>query len=148
MQGAASLADFRFDGPLGDCRIKVGVGAVHVGDAATLSIRSGSGDIEVEHVRGHVDVTTGTATCACATSAPPLFVKNSNGDTWSARRPASCGSTPPTATLRCGALAGVSAKSANGDVRIGEVVRGAIVLETAAGDLEVGIREGTPPGWT
>ncbi len=38
---------------------------------------------------------------------------------------------------------GVVAKSANGDVRLGEVVRGSVVLETRLGDVEVGIREGT-----
>ena len=32
---------------------------------------------------------------------------------------------------------------ADGDVRVGEVVRGTVVLETKVGDLEVGIREGT-----
>ena len=37
----------------------------------------------------------------------------------------------------------VIAKTANGNIRIGEVMHGAIVLETAAGELEVGIREGT-----
>jgi len=41
------------------------------------------------------------------------------------------------------AHASVVAKSANGDVRLGEVVRGSVVLETQLGDLEVGIREGT-----
>jgi DUF4097 and DUF4098 domain-containing protein YvlB len=35
------------------------------------------------------------------------------------------------------------AKSANGDVRLGEVARGSVVLETGLGDVEVGIPEGT-----
>ena len=35
------------------------------------------------------------------------------------------------------------AKSAHGDVRLGEVVRGPVVLETKIGDVEVGIPEGT-----
>ena len=35
------------------------------------------------------------------------------------------------------------AKSANGDVRLGDATRGAVVLETKLGDVEVGIREGT-----
>jgi hypothetical protein len=38
--------------------------------------------------------------------------------------------------------ASVGAKSANGDVRLGDVARGSVVLETRLGDLEVGIREG------
>ena len=41
------------------------------------------------------------------------------------------------------ALSAVIAKTANGAVRIGEVVRGAIELGTANGELEVGIRHGT-----
>jgi DUF4097 and DUF4098 domain-containing protein YvlB len=38
---------------------------------------------------------------------------------------------------------GVEAKTANGSIRLGEVARGSVVLETAMGDLEVGIAEGT-----
>jgi DUF4097 and DUF4098 domain-containing protein YvlB len=41
------------------------------------------------------------------------------------------------------AHASVVAKSAHGSVRIGQVTRGQIVLETAAGNLEVGIPAGT-----
>jgi ABC-2 type transport system ATP-binding protein len=44
---------------------------------------------------------------------------------------------------RIATVASVGAKSANGDVRLGDVVRGSVVLETQLGDLEVGIREGT-----
>jgi hypothetical protein len=41
------------------------------------------------------------------------------------------------------ARAGVVAKSAHGNIRLGEVVSGSVVLETRVGDVEVGIREGT-----
>ncbi len=40
-------------------------------------------------------------------------------------------------------MASVVAKSSNEDVRVSAVVRGSAVLETRAGDVEVGIREGT-----
>ena len=39
--------------------------------------------------------------------------------------------------------AGVDAKTSRGSIRLGEVVRGSIVLGTAMGDLEIGIAEGT-----
>ena len=62
----------------------------------------------------------------------------------SARPAATCGSRRPTAASRSTwRHATVVAKSANGDVRLGEVVRGSVVLESQLGDLEVGIREGT-----
>ncbi|HEX6451819.1 MAG TPA: hypothetical protein VF060_20440, partial [Trebonia sp.] len=41
------------------------------------------------------------------------------------------------------ASAGVDAKTSNGAIRLGEVARGSVVLGTAAGDLEIGIAEGT-----
>ena len=71
-------------------------------------------------------------------------IKNSNGDTWvgevrgDLRLKAANGSIAVDL-----ANASVVAKTANGDVRLGEVVRGSVVLETHAGDLEVGIGEGT-----
>jgi DUF4097 and DUF4098 domain-containing protein YvlB len=71
-------------------------------------------------------------------------VKNSNGDIWigaaggDVRVSAANGSISVDA-----ARASVVAKSANGDVRLGEAARGSVVLETSLGDLEVGIRKGT-----
>ena len=71
-------------------------------------------------------------------------IKNSNGPTWvgvaggDLRVNAANGSIAVDV-----AQASVVAKSSNGDVRVGEVVRGSAVLETRAGDVEVGIREGT-----
>ena len=73
------------------------------------------------------------------------MIKNSNGDTWvgsvagDLRVQAANGSI---AVDHAGAS--VVAKSSNGDVRLGAVARGSVVLETALGDLEVGIPEGVP----
>jgi hypothetical protein len=39
--------------------------------------------------------------------------------------------------------AGVDAKTSNGSIRIGEVTRGSVVLGTPAGNLGIGIAEGT-----
>jgi DUF4097 and DUF4098 domain-containing protein YvlB len=72
-------------------------------------------------------------------------IKNSNGDTWVGVAGGDLRVNAANGSIAVDeAHAGVVAKSANGDVRLGEVVRGSIVLETRLGDLEVGIREGTP----
>ena len=127
------------------CRIKTGLGRIRVDEADTLSLKSGAGDITVDRATGDAEVTAGSGDVRVRELDGSAVIKNSNGDTWvgvAARR--RCGSTRPTAaspsTWR---NAGVVAKSANGDVRLGEVVRGSVVLETKVGDLEVGIREGT-----
>ena len=39
--------------------------------------------------------------------------------------------------------AGVTANTANGDVRIGDVTRGSASLKTACGEIEIGIRPGS-----
>jgi len=71
-------------------------------------------------------------------------VKNSNGDTaidsvtGDVRVRAANGQI-----LLVRAGAGVDAKTSNGSIRLGEVVRGSVVLGTAAGNLDIGIAEGT-----
>jgi DUF4097 and DUF4098 domain-containing protein YvlB len=144
VQGAGSSADFRCDGPLADTRIKTGLGAVHVGEAATLSVKNGSGDIEVEHVTGHADVTTGSGDVRLRDLGATAVVKNSNGDTWIGEAAGDLRVSAANGSIAVDLPhASVVAKSANGDVRLGEVKRGSVVLETQVGDLEVGIREGT-----
>jgi DUF4097 and DUF4098 domain-containing protein YvlB len=70
-------------------------------------------------------------------------VKNSNGDTWIGE---------VTGDLRVNAANGritvdrvhatVAAKSAMGDVRLGEVDRGTVLAQSGFGAVEVGIRDG------
>lgn len=147
VQGSAGLADFRCDGPLGDCRIKTGLGAIRIDEADALNLRTGIGDITVEHATGDADVTAGSGEVRLRALDAAAEIKNSNGDTWvgvaggDLRIKAANG-----AIVVDLAHAGVAARTANGDVRLGEVVRGSVVLETQIGDLEVGIREGTA-GW-
>jgi hypothetical protein len=144
VRGTAGSADFRCDGRLADCRIKTGLGHIRVDEADTLTVKSGSGDISVERVTGHADVTTGSGDVRLGTVDRGAVVKNSNGDTWigtaggELRIKAANGSVAVES-----AQAGVVAKSANGDVRVGEVVRGTVVLETHLGDVDVGIRAGS-----
>ena len=143
LHGAGQLADFHCDGRLGECRITTGLGRIRVDRAETLSLKSGTGDISVDRVTGDAEVTAGSGEVRLRALDAAAVIKNSNGDTWvgevrgDARFKAANGSI---AVDR--ANASVVAKTANGDVRLGEVARGTVVLETSAGDLEVGIREG------
>lgn len=144
LHGAGQLADFHCDGRLGECRITTGLGRIRVDRAETLSLKSGTGDISVDRVTGDAEVTAGSGEVRLRALDAAAVIKNSNGDTWvgevrgDARFKAANGSI---AVER--ANASVVAKTANGDVRLGEVARGSVVLETHAGDLEVGIGEGT-----
>jgi DUF4097 and DUF4098 domain-containing protein YvlB len=142
--GEVAVGAVRTEGQLGECTLKVGVGAVRLDRITTLKLDTGSGNVTVNHAEGHAEITTGSGVVRVREIIGPAAIKNSNGET-------AIGEV--TGDLRLSAANGrisverthasVTAKTANGDVRIGEVVRGSIVLETAHGGLAVGIREGS-----
>ncbi len=144
VHGNGAAADFDCDGPIGECRIKSGLGHIRVDEAGRLAVRSGLGDISVERVTGAADITTGSGDVRAHELEGTAVVRNSNGATWIG---------VAGADLRVNAANGgvavdvarstVVAKSANGDITLREVTRGTVVLETRLGHLEVGIPEGT-----
>ena len=144
VHGSGALTDFHCDGPLGECRLRLGLGRIDVESADGPALKSGSGDIVVERATGHTDVTAGSGDVRVRELAGTAVIKNSNGDTWVGEAHGDLRVSAANGDIAVDhALATVVAKSANGSVRLGEVVRGAVVLETQLGDLEVGIREGT-----
>jgi len=86
----------------------------------------------------------GRARCESVNIGGAAVIKNSNGDTVVGEVTGDLRVKSANGRISVDrAHASVIAKTANGNIRIGEVMRGAIVLETAAGELQVGIREGT-----
>jgi Putative adhesin len=144
VHGTAGLADFQCDGPLGSCRIKTGLGRIRVDRAETLNLKSGAGDISVDRVTGQAEVTAGSGDVRLRELDAGAVIKNSNGDTWVGVGGGDLRLNSANGSIAVDqAHASVGAKSSNGAVRVGEVVRGSVVLETRIGELEVGIREGT-----
>ena len=144
VHAGGALADFALDGPLGDIRLKTGLGHVQVEHAATLNIKSGTGDVSVDRVAGHADIATGSGEVRVRELDATAVIKNSNGDTWVGTARGDLRVSAANGDIAIDAAhASAVAKSANGDVRIGEALRQSVVLETSIGDLEVGIPEGT-----
>ena len=143
VQAGGQIADFVCDGPLGDCRIKNGIGEIRVEQADKLNLKSGAGDIDVERATGHAELATGSGDIRAGALDSSAVIKNSNGDTWVGVAGGELRLSAANGSLAVDrACANVVAKAANGDVRLGEVARGSVVLETAIGDVEVGIPEG------
>ena len=144
VRATGAMADFTCEGPLGDCWVKNGIGQVRIEQAEKLSVKSGAGDIEVGRVAGVAELATGSGDVRAGELAGSAVVKNSNGDTWVGVAGASLRLNAANGNLAVAlAHADVVAKAANGDVRLGEIVTGTVVLETAVGDVEVGIPAGT-----
>jgi Putative adhesin len=144
VRGSGQMTDFGCEGRLGDCRIKTGMGAIVLDEVDTLSVKSGIGDVSLDRAGGHAEITVGSGDVRLREAATSAVVKNSNGDTWVGSAGGDLRIHAANGSIAVDlAQASVVAKSSNGDVRLGEVARGSVVLETALGDLEVGIREGT-----
>jgi hypothetical protein len=144
LHGTGATADFSCDGPLGDCRLKTGIGRIRLDRAGALSLKTGIGEISVDRATGHVDVAAGSGEVRVRELDAGAVIKNSNGDTWVGTAGGDLRVSAAYGNIAIDvAQAGVVAKSANGDVRLREAVRNSVVLETRLGDLEVGIRDGT-----
>jgi DUF4097 and DUF4098 domain-containing protein YvlB len=123
----AASADVHCEGRLGESKVN-----------------TASGDITVARSSGHTDVTTVHGEIWIREIDGSAVVKNTHGSVTLGEVTGNLRLNTAHGDISVGrALAGVAAKTAYGSVRIGEVVRGSVVLETAGGDLEVGVREGT-----
>lgn len=144
VQGETGMGEVLTEGRLGDCRIKTGFGQLRVHEAATVQLTSGSGDITVASVLGGAEIVTSNGALNVGSVDGPATIKNSNGQTWIGLVRGELRVRSANGGIRVDrAEAGVTARTAHGSVRLGEVARGAVTLDTAAGSLEVGIREGT-----
>ncbi len=132
------------DGELGACQIHTGMGSLRLDQTGALRASTGYGSVAVDRVVGDAELKTGSGQVRADRIEGEAVVRNSNGDTTLGDVAGDLRVKAANGNIAVGRAGGsVSAKTANGEVRIGEVVRGEIVMETAAGDLEVAVREGT-----
>jgi DUF4097 and DUF4098 domain-containing protein YvlB len=144
VSGKVQVGDLSGTGRLGECRFKTGAGNVRLERTGPLRVDTGAGDVTADGVAGNAEIHTGSGKVRGGEIEGSVVVKNSNGDIM-------IGAVTGDARVRTAngeisidrAGAGVEAKTANGGIRLGEVARGSVTLETAMGNLEVGIAEGT-----
>ncbi|MFE7752547.1 DUF4097 domain-containing protein [Streptomyces sp. NPDC057428] len=132
------------EGRLGEVRVKTSSGDVRLDTTGRLKLTASHGSITVDRVEGAAEITTSSGSVRVGLVDGPAVLKNSHGTT-----------TVDAATgeLRVSGANGdievrraedsVTATTAHGTLRVGEVVRGTVQLETSYGAIEVGVREGT-----
>jgi DUF4097 and DUF4098 domain-containing protein YvlB len=118
--------DVRCAGRLGECRLKTSAGNFWLEQTGPLRLKTGFGHVTADGIAGSAEISTGSGKVQIGEVEGTAVVRSSNG---------------AISVDRAGA--GVDAKTSNGSIRIGEVARGSVVLGTPAGDLEIGIAEGT-----
>lgn len=137
------MGDIRCAGRLGECRLKT-TGDLWLERTGPLRLHTGAGHVTARGIAGDAEISTGSGQIQIGEVEGATEVKNSNGDT-----------TIDTVTGDVhvrnanGAIgieragAGVDVRTSCGSIHLGEVVRGTVVLGTAAGNLDIGIAEGT-----
>lgn len=132
------------EGRLGEVRVKTSSGDVRLDTTGPLHLAASHGSITVNRIEGAAEIGTSSGSLRIGTVDGSAVLKNSHGTT-------TVGAV--TGDLRVSgangdiditrAEASVAATTAHGTLRVAEVARGTVQLETSYGAIEVGIREGT-----
>ncbi|NEY35814.1 DUF4097 family beta strand repeat protein [Streptomyces sp. PRKS01-65] len=132
------------EGRLGEVRVKTSSGDVRLDATGPLKLTASHGSITVDRVEGTAEITTSSGSLRVGLVDGPAVLKNSHGTT-------TVGAA--TGELRVNGANGdieirraedsVTATTAHGTLRVGEVARGTVQLETSYGAIEIGVREGT-----
>jgi DUF4097 and DUF4098 domain-containing protein YvlB len=144
VHGDASATPLSGEGRLGECRFKTAAGDIRIGETGALRLSTSVGDISVDRVVGHAEVTTGSGMVSIRAIDGTAAIRTANGDIRIGEITGELRSSSANGDISVDrAHAAVDARTARGSVRVAEVERGSIALQTAVGELEVGIREGT-----
>jgi DUF4097 and DUF4098 domain-containing protein YvlB len=139
----AGMASLHGTGRLGECSSKTGMGDVQLEQAGAVQLKTGGGDISVGQTAGSAQITTGAGGIRIGRIDGSATIKASNGDTWigevtdDLQVKAANGSIVVDRTY-----ATVAAKTARGDIRFNTVMGGAVVAQTAYGQVDIGILDG------
>ncbi|MCO6004631.1 DUF2807 domain-containing protein [Actinoallomurus purpureus] len=144
LHASSGLGNFHCAGPFGDCEVSSGAGVIWIEEAHALQVKNGGGDVTVQHTAGDAKITTGIGEVRLRRADGTVTVKTSSGATWVGEAAGDVRVRSASGDIVIDrAYADVDAKTAAGKIRIGEVSQGSIGIQTAAGQLEIGVREGT-----
>jgi hypothetical protein len=143
LKADAGVADFRCDGRLGDVEVKTGVGNIRLDHTGRVWVHCGAGRFAAEEAAGKVEVVT-AGDMSIGEVVGDVELKNMNGKTWIGRVGGDVRVRSANGDVTVEEAGGdVTIRTANGDIRLGAVARGSTNIVTAAGALEIGIRDGT-----
>ncbi|WP_405867926.1 MULTISPECIES: DUF4097 family beta strand repeat-containing protein [unclassified Streptomyces] len=141
---AGAAASVIGEGRLGEVRVKVTAGDVRLDTTGPLKLTASHASITVDRVEGTAEITSSTGNVRVGIVDGPAVLKNSHGTTTVGTVTGELrmsGANGPMDIAR--AEASVTGTTTNGLLRLAEVARGTVQLETSNGSIEIGIREGT-----
>lgn len=144
LAGHCDVGDVDADGLLGTCRYRTAMGRIRVQAAQTAHLRTSVGDIVLDSCGGEGDLATSSGRITVGAIGAAGAIRNANGETTVARAGGDLKIKSANGDIAVGsARQSLTAKTAHGSIRVGEVIQGEIDLQSSAGDIEIGIREGS-----
>lgn len=144
VRGSSSWVTLRGEGRLGECRFEAAHSDVRLEETGPLRLTTSRGEISVDRVVGDARVVNGSGGVRIDEIDGAALIGNDQGE-------ARIGDV--TGNLRLTGMNGdfhveraqgsVEAKTAHGSIRLGEVIRGSVVVTASSAEIEIGIREGT-----
>lgn len=139
-----AMADVTTAGRLGECEVKASAGDIRVEWVGSARLHTQYGQVMADRVDGTADVTTASGAVRLGTVDGSAVIKNSNGPVEVDEVTGELRVKTSNGLVTIGrAHADVNVKAAHGAIRVAEVTRGSVVLETGMGALDIGVSEGT-----
>jgi DUF4097 and DUF4098 domain-containing protein YvlB len=143
LHGTAHMCQFLVTGELGQCELKCHVGNLQLDRADSLKLHISAGNVTVDQVMGGATITTNGIVRVREINGSAV-VKNTHGDSTIGEVAGDLQVNAAHGNITVERPRGsVIAKTANGSIRVGDAVRGTLQLETATGELDVGIHPGS-----
>ncbi|MFF3848261.1 DUF4097 domain-containing protein [Streptomyces sp. NPDC002328] len=131
------------EGRLGEVRAKTS-GDVRLDTTGPLQLTVSHGSVVVDRVEGAAEITTSSGSIRVGLVDGPAVLKNSHGNTVVGAVTGELRVSGANGAIDIArAEASVTGTSTNGGLRVAEVARGEVRLETSNGPIEIGIRQGT-----
>jgi hypothetical protein len=132
------------EGRLGEVRVKTSGGDVRLDTTGPLRLTVSHGSITVERAEGAAEITASHGSVRVGTLDGSAVLKNSHGSTAVGAAFGDLRVSGANGDIDIARAEGsVTATTAHGTLRVADVARGTVQMETSYGAIEVGIREGT-----
>jgi hypothetical protein len=137
-------ADVELHGQLARVAVSSASGDLAIEHAAELSVRTASGDVACRTVGADASVTTASGDVRLDAVGGFAELSSASGDVDVTRIDGDARVRTASGDVVLREVGGsVSTRTASGDVRVGSVRRGVVEIDSASGDIEVGIAAGT-----
>ncbi|MEU6377588.1 DUF4097 family beta strand repeat-containing protein [Streptomyces sp. NPDC046909] len=132
------------EGRLGEVRVKTSSGDTRFDTTGPLHLTASHGSITVDRVEGPAEIATSTGSLRVGHLDGPAVLKNSHGTTTVGAAIGEIRVSGANGDIEIRrAEDSVTATTAHGTLRVDDVARGTVQLETSYGAIAIGVREGT-----